>query len=180
MQEISLAWRLLGRDYRAGELTLIAAAIVIAVAAVTTVGFFTDRVQQALGRQANQLLGADLVIADSRPLAPELKTKRARRGLVGRSRSRVSQHGRSGRAQPARRRESRQPGFPLRGSCGSRSALRPRPARRRGSPSRGRRGWTSGSIPASSSAGSDRVSVGRSGLHVTAIITHEPESRSVS
>ena len=43
-----LAWRLLWRDWRAGEVTLIAAAIVIAVAAVTTVGFFTDRVQRAL------------------------------------------------------------------------------------------------------------------------------------
>ena len=56
-REIQLAWRLLKRDYRAGELTLIAVAIVIAVAAVTTVGFFTDRVQRALTQQANWLLG---------------------------------------------------------------------------------------------------------------------------
>ena len=79
---IRLAWRLLARDYRAGELTLIAAAIVIAVAAVTTVGFFTDRVQRALDQQANWLLGADLVIADSRPIAPELKEEARRRGLA--------------------------------------------------------------------------------------------------
>src|SRR5262245_63582175 len=80
-QEFALAWRLLVRDYRAGELTLIAGAIVIAVAAVTTVGFFTDRVQRALIQQANWLLGADLVIADSRPIPPELKDEASRRGL---------------------------------------------------------------------------------------------------
>ena len=45
---IALAWKLLARDYRAGEITLIATAIIIAVAAVTTVGFFTDRVQRVL------------------------------------------------------------------------------------------------------------------------------------
>ena len=49
---IALAWRLLGRDYHAGEITLIATAIVIAVAAVTTVGFFTNRVQRVLELEA--------------------------------------------------------------------------------------------------------------------------------
>ena len=58
----ALALRLLARDWRAGELTLVAVAVVVAVASVTTVGFFADRVHQALSRQANQLLGADLVI----------------------------------------------------------------------------------------------------------------------
>ena len=66
------------RDWRAGEVTLIAAAIVIAVAAVTTVGFFTDRVQRALRQQANRLLGADLAIGDSSPIAPELAGRGAR------------------------------------------------------------------------------------------------------
>src|SRR3970282_1008993 len=78
---IRLAWKLLARDYRAGEITLIAPAIVIAVPAVTTVGFFTDRVQRVLELQANRLLGADLVIADSRPLDPELRQEALRRGL---------------------------------------------------------------------------------------------------
>ena len=82
VREIQLAGRLLWRDWRAGEVTLIAGAIVIAVAAVTTVGFFTDRVQRALQQQANRLLGADLAVADSRPIAPELKNEARRRGLT--------------------------------------------------------------------------------------------------
>ena len=80
--ELRLAWRLLLRDWRAGEVTLIAAAIVIAVAAVTTVGFFTDRVQRALQQEANRLLGADLALGDSRPIAPELAAEARRRGLT--------------------------------------------------------------------------------------------------
>src|SRR5688572_26291089 len=82
LQELSLALKLLWRDHRAGELALIIAAIVIAVGSVTTVGFFTDRVHQALGRQANQLLGADLVIVSGTPIAPELEAEARARGLA--------------------------------------------------------------------------------------------------
>ena len=61
------AWRMLRRDWRAGELGVLAAALVIAVASVTSVGFFADRVGQALERDAHQLLGADLVLAADHP-----------------------------------------------------------------------------------------------------------------
>src|SRR5918997_6542428 len=81
MSELRLALRLLWRDHRAGELALIAIAMVVAVASVTTVGFFTDRVHQALGRQANQLLGADLVIASDRPIPPAIEAEARAREL---------------------------------------------------------------------------------------------------
>ena len=81
MHELRMALRLLMRDFRAGELTLIAVAVIIAVAGVTTVGFFTDRVQLALNRQANQLLGADLVISHDRALPTEMVQEAQRRQL---------------------------------------------------------------------------------------------------
>ena len=80
-REMKLAVRLLWRDHRAGELALITVAIVVAVASVTSVGFFTDRVHQALGRQANQLLGADLVIAAGRPVPHEFEAEARARDL---------------------------------------------------------------------------------------------------
>ena len=52
-----LAWRLLRRDARAGELRVLAAALVIAVASVASVAFFTDRVKAGLSAQADKLLG---------------------------------------------------------------------------------------------------------------------------
>jgi putative ABC transport system permease protein len=63
MDPIRLSWLLARRDWRAGELRLLAAALVVAVAAIGSVGFFVDRMQSALQLQARQLLGADLVIA---------------------------------------------------------------------------------------------------------------------
>ncbi|MGH8738762.1 MAG: ABC transporter permease, partial [Burkholderiales bacterium] len=62
-----LALRMLARDWRAGELQVLAAALVVAVASVTSVAFFADRVGQALVRDAHQLLGADLVLASDHP-----------------------------------------------------------------------------------------------------------------
>ena len=76
-----MALRLLLRDLRAGELTLIAVAVIIAVAGMTTVGFFTDRVQLALNRQANQLLGADLVVSNDRALPATMIDEARRRQL---------------------------------------------------------------------------------------------------
>src|SRR5471030_2145793 len=82
LQHISLAMRLLWRDWRADEVTLLFAAIVIAVGSLTTVSFFTDRVQRALTQQSNQLLGADLSIVSDRPLADEFAAEAHARGLA--------------------------------------------------------------------------------------------------
>jgi putative ABC transport system permease protein len=62
-----LAWRLLGREMRSGELRLLFAALVVAVAAVTAVGFFADRVHHGLERQARQMLGGDLALVADHP-----------------------------------------------------------------------------------------------------------------
>ncbi|HEY6821856.1 MAG TPA: FtsX-like permease family protein [Burkholderiales bacterium] len=73
--------RMLRRDWRAGELRLLAAALVIAVAAVTSVGFFADRVAGALVRDAHQLLGADLVLVSDHPFRQAFSEPIKRRGL---------------------------------------------------------------------------------------------------
>ena len=76
-----LSLRMLRRDLRAGELGLLLVALVIAVASLTSVGFFTDRVAQALTREANQLLGGDLVLVADHTLDPAYRTEADRRGL---------------------------------------------------------------------------------------------------
>ena len=63
--------RMLARDWRAGELRVLAAALAIAVAAITSVAFFADRVGQGLARDAHQLLGADLVLVSDHPWSRE-------------------------------------------------------------------------------------------------------------
>lgn len=62
------ALRMVRRDWRSGELRLLAAALVIAVAAVTSVGFFVDRVRLGLQRDAAQYLGGDAVLDSDHPI----------------------------------------------------------------------------------------------------------------
>jgi putative ABC transport system permease protein len=60
-----LARLLPGHHRRIPELRILALGVVLAVAALSSVGFFTDRVQRSMSEQATELLGADLVIASS-------------------------------------------------------------------------------------------------------------------
>jgi putative ABC transport system permease protein len=69
------------RDWRAGELRLLAVALVIAVAAVTSVGFFVDRIRLGLHRDAAQFLGADVVIESDRPIGDAPAVAARERGL---------------------------------------------------------------------------------------------------
>lgn len=70
IKAMALSWRMLRRDARAGELRLLVAALVVAVAALTAVGFFADRVRQALESEAHQLIGADLLLSADHPWSP--------------------------------------------------------------------------------------------------------------
>ncbi|MGP1678878.1 MAG: ABC transporter permease [Burkholderiales bacterium] len=79
---LPLPLKMLLRDWRAGELRVLALALVIAVASVTSVAFFADRVWQALTREANQMLGADVLLLSDHPFAPELREEAAKRGLA--------------------------------------------------------------------------------------------------
>jgi putative ABC transport system permease protein len=68
-----LALKLLRRDWRAGELRLLSTALVIAVASVTSVSFFTDRIERAIERQASEVLAADLRLAATQPLPEKIR-----------------------------------------------------------------------------------------------------------
>ena len=70
LKNFRLALRLLVRDWRAGELRLLAAAVVIAVGAVTAIGFFSDRLNRAMTYQSADLLGADLRLTSPEPVPP--------------------------------------------------------------------------------------------------------------
>ncbi|MCF8147939.1 MAG: ABC transporter permease [Sulfuritalea sp.] len=73
-----LGWRTLWRDVRSGELRLLVLAVTLAVAALTAVGFFADRLQGGLQRDARQLLGGDAVVATDNP-TPAVFTQQAQK-----------------------------------------------------------------------------------------------------
>jgi putative ABC transport system permease protein len=74
--------RLLLREWRAGEIRVLLLAVALAVASLTAVAFFGDRVERSLGREANILLAADLSLLSDHPIAPELVKEARKRGLV--------------------------------------------------------------------------------------------------
>lgn len=68
-----LAWRWLWRDIRQGDALVVLLALTIAIAAMTAVGLFTDRVDKLLGQQANNLVAADAVLNADHPVHQKYK-----------------------------------------------------------------------------------------------------------
>ena len=80
--KLSLAARLLVRDWRGGETPVLLTALVVAVAAMAAVGFFTDRVAQAVRQQAGEVLAADLRVESSYPLPADYPEVAIEEGLA--------------------------------------------------------------------------------------------------
>lgn len=73
--------RALKRDWRSGELTLLAFALLIAVMAVSSVGFLSDRASSALDRSSAQMLGGDLVMRADEPIGTDVLDRAVELGL---------------------------------------------------------------------------------------------------
>lgn len=69
MKLFLLACRLLGREGRSGELTLLSFALIIAVTSATTISLFTDRLETTMASQASQFLAGDLVVSSPTTLS---------------------------------------------------------------------------------------------------------------
>lgn len=81
MSALKLSWRMLLRDLRSGTLTVLALALMLAVAALTGVGFLADRVQRAIETEAHQLLGGDLLLTADHPWRDVFRHEARQRGL---------------------------------------------------------------------------------------------------
>jgi len=113
-------WRTLWRDLRSGELRLLIAAVTLAVAALTAVGFFADRLKGGLQRDARQLLGGDAVVSSDNPTPEAFIAKAREMGLTVAGTLGFPTMGRapdaSGGASKLVALKVVEPGYPLRGS----------------------------------------------------------------
>ena len=82
LRTLGHALRMTRRDWRAGELRFLLAALAVAVAALSAVGFFVDRMNAALERDATELLGADLLVRSDYPLRDAWRAEALARGLT--------------------------------------------------------------------------------------------------
>ena len=82
MRALRFALLALLRDWRSGELAVLLAALLVAVTALTGVGFFTDRIGQAVELRAAEVLAADLRLQSGQPLDPGYVTLAGERGIA--------------------------------------------------------------------------------------------------
>lgn len=78
---LKLGWKSTLRDLRAGELRLLIVAVALAVASLTAVGFFADRLKGGLERDARQLLGGDAIVNSDSPTPAPFAAKAKELGL---------------------------------------------------------------------------------------------------
>ncbi|MFL9710457.1 ABC transporter permease [Methylobacillus sp. Pita1] len=81
MMAFLIAWRQLRSQWAAGEVRVLVFALVLAVAATTSVGFFTDRIESALVRQGGMLLGGDILVAADHAIPDSYIDEARQRGL---------------------------------------------------------------------------------------------------
>jgi len=143
---LALGWRPLRRDLRAGELRLLMLAVLLAVAALASVGFFADRLQGGLQRDAVQLLGGDVVIVSDQATPAAFLDEARALGLAGVDTLAFPTMARADDAQGGASRlvalKSVAPGYPLRGRMQTAAGPDQRARRPRAYPRRGRSGWT--------------------------------------
>ena len=175
MRAISFALRSFGRELRSGEVLVLLAAVALAVAALTAVGFLTDRIGKAVARQANEVLAADLrfrsqeVIPDSwREKAAEFNLQTAETNTFP---SVVFGEELSALATIKAVSDT----YPLRGAVRVSDTLFGEQRVVDGIPARGEV-WADGALLARVEADvGDRITVGESELRVTAVLTYRPD-----
>ena len=175
----TLAWRQMMRDFRAGELRLLAVAVMLAVAALTAVGFFADRLGAGLTRDAAQLLGGDAVVASDQPTPAELVARASELQL---RQARSAQFPSMARASDERGGASRlvalkavSPAYPLRGSL-SLAAQPGAPAETvRAAPAPGTAWVDAAVLDALGLSVGDALLLGDAALRIERVIVTEPD-----
>ena len=174
-----LGWRTLWRDLRSGELRLVIVAVTLAVAALTAVGFFADRLKGGLNRDARQLLGGDAVVASDNP-TPATFIQRARD--LGLQTSTTLGFPTMGRAPEARGGAAKlvalkavSTGYPLRGNLTVAPAPDAPAATTREVPARGEAWVDRPLLEALSLAPGDTLLLGDAQLRIARVVMLEPD-----
>ena len=166
---------MLKRDFRAGELRLLGVALLIAVASLSSVSFFSDRLSRALAREAHQLLGGDLLLLADHPWDPAYRTEAEARGLrvIG-SVSFPSMTAANGASHLADL-KAVQPGYPLRGALRTAPALNQPDSETQETPARGTVWLDERLTAALETKVGDVVRLGSASFAVSAVLTLEPD-----
>ncbi len=174
-----LGWRSLWRDLRSGDLRLLIVAVTLAVAALTAVGFFADRLKAGLQRDARQLLGGDAVIVSDNPTPVAFTAKARELGLDVVQTLGFPTMGRAADAKGGTAKlvalKAVAPGYPLRGSLQIASQMEGAGQPTRSIPAVGQAWIEAPLLDALGLQIGDALLLGESSLRVTAIVVNEPD-----
>jgi putative ABC transport system permease protein len=175
----ALAWRQLGRDFRAGELRLLVVAVMLAVAALTAVGFFADRINGGLSRDARQLLGGDAIVSSDQPAPAEFEAKARALGLATASTAGFPSMGRASEQQGGASRlvsvKAVSDAYPLRGQVRVGGAAGAPERNRAGAPEAGTAWVDPALLSALKLTVGDTLLLGDAGLRIAQTIVNEPD-----
>ncbi len=172
---LRLALRMLLRDWRAGELRVLALALVLAVGGVSSVAFFADRVRQALTREAHQVLGADVLMTADHAWSPEFRDEIIRLGLARAESVTFVSMARAGKEALLTAVKAVTPGYPLRGKLRVAPVLNTADAEIDAIPPRGTVWLDERMMAALKVRPGGAVELGRARFRVGAVLTLEPD-----
>lgn len=175
MRLLKAALTALQRDWRAGELRLIALATVLAVAALSSVGLFTDRVSRAIEVQATELLAADLVLESTNPIADDLMQRAGAAGLEYTRTVSFRSMVLAGEKLELSEVKAVESGYPLRGQLRTGTALFGAESVATDIPPPGQAWVDSRLLQALQIGVGDTLKLGEADLHIGRIITYEPD-----
>jgi putative ABC transport system permease protein len=169
---------LLRRDWRAGELRLLVTALVIAVASVTSVGFFTDRIERAMQRQAAEVLAADLRLESRQPLNSRFAQQAEQQGVLSATTvsfpSVVLHNGTTQLVQA----KAVSTGYPLRGELLVRESVSGEEQRTDRIPAPGEAWLEERLLPLLGLTLGDQIRLGQTSFTVSRLISYEPDRAS--
>jgi putative ABC transport system permease protein len=175
MRALTLALRLLGREWKSGELGVLLLALTVAVSALTGVGFLVNRIGQAVDAQATEVLAADLRVESPRALPDTYREEARRRGLASSQSTSILSMVFLGDVNQLSNVRAVAEGYPLRGRVGvSDQAFGTAEMITRGPPPG--EAWPESKLLATLGADlGDTISVGAAELRVTRVLISRPD-----
>ena len=175
MKAIAFALRSFGRELRSGEVLVLLASVALAVAALTAVGFLTDRIGKAVARQANEILAADLRLRSPEPIPEVWRDKAETFDLQTAETIRFSSVIYAGDLSALATVRGVSDAYPLRGNVRVSDELFGEQRVVDGVPAQGEL-WADGALLARVNADvGDLLSVGDLNLRVSAVLTYRPD-----
>src|SRR5262245_1975893 len=172
---LRFALRGLAREWRAGELGVLIAAIVVAVAAMSAVSFFTERVSRAVDAKGAELLAADLVLRSGRPVAEDIEAEARAAGLSVTRKESFASVVLAGDARALADVEAVGAGYPLRGKARVASAPLQPPIEAQDIPAPGEAWLDAGLYARLDAEVGATIQVGQASLRATRVLVSLPD-----